>query len=156
MTANNVTRMLDASHIRYSLLETEPIKLGAIELADKLGVPPEDVFKTIVVKRENPGKPILAVIPGPKEVNTKKLAAFLDQKKVHVTTMKEAETVTRLQTGGISPLALIHKGFQIVIDQSAADKPAILVSAGQRGMQVRLAPGDLARLCGARFGDITG
>ena len=156
MTANNVTRMLDASHIPYSFHETEHIKLGAVEVAGLLGVPPEEVYKTIVIKREKPGKPILAVIPGPSEVNTKKLAACVGEKKVHVTTMKEAESLTRLQTGGISPLALIHKGFQVILDQSAAEKPAIFVSAGQRGMQVRLAPGDLANLCGAQFADITG
>jgi len=155
MGANNITRMLDASRIPYALYETEPIKLGAVEVADILGVPQEDVYKTIVVKREGPGKPILAVIPGPKEVNTKKLAACLDEKKVHVTTMKEAESITRLQTGGISPLALIHRGFQVILDQSAEEKPAIFVSAGQRGMQVRLAPGDMASLCSAQFADIT-
>lgn len=154
MIANNVTRLLEAKKIRFQAFEVPAEKLSALEVADILKVPPEDVYKTIVAKRAKPGKPILAVVPGPLEVDTKKLAAALGEKKVFITTLNEAEALTGLLAGGISPLALINKGFQVLIDSSAQGKETILVSAGQRGLQVRLNPADLAKLSNARFADI--
>ena len=73
MPTNNITRMLDAKKIPYTAFELPPEKLGAIETARLLGVPLEQVFKTIVVKREGKGKPILAVVPGTSEVDLKKI-----------------------------------------------------------------------------------
>ncbi len=154
MISNNVTRMLEARKIRFQVFEVPAEKLSALEVADILKIPPDDVYKTIVAKRAKPGKPILAVVPGPLEVDTKKLAAALDEKKVFITTLIEAESMTGLQAGGISPLALINKGFQVLIDASAQAKETILVSAGQRGLQVRLSPTDLKKLSNARFADI--
>ena len=113
---NNITRFLDSRKIAYRALETPVEKLGAVEAARFLGVPAETVFKTIVVTREKPKKPLLAVVPGPATVDLKRLAAALGEKKVHLPTEREAEQLTGLQAGGISPLALIHKGFQVVID----------------------------------------
>jgi Cys-tRNA(Pro)/Cys-tRNA(Cys) deacylase len=156
MLTNNVTRMLDSKKIRFQAFEVPAEKLGALEVAEILKVPPEDVYKTIVAKRSKPGKPILAVVPGPLEVDTKKLAAALGEKKTFITTLIEAEALTGLQAGGISPLALINKGFQVLIDASAQEKETILISAGQRGLQVRLSPSDLAKLCNGRFVDIAG
>ncbi len=150
---NNITRYLDAHKINYTAFETPAEKLGAQGTADFLGVPLELIFKTIVVKRER-GKPILAVIPGSSELDLKQLATALGEKKVHLPTEKEAEALTGLQAGGISPLALINKGFQVVIDASAQQQTEIHVSGGQRGLNIRLAPADLARLTGARFAPI--
>ena len=112
------------------------------------------VFKTIVARREKGGKPILALVPATGEVDNKALAACLNEKKVHVTTQAEAEALTGLQAGGISPLALINKGFQVVIDTSAQDLDAMLISAGQWGLQIRLSPKDLSKLVNARFAAI--
>ena len=154
MIANNVTRMLEARKTRFQAFEVPAEKLSALEVAEILKVPPEDVYKTIVAKRAKPGKPILAMVPGPQEVDTKKLSAALGEKKVFITTLNEAEALTGLLAGGISPLALINKGFQVLIDTAAQGKETILVSAGQRGLQVRLNPADLAKLCHARFADI--
>jgi Cys-tRNA(Pro)/Cys-tRNA(Cys) deacylase len=150
---NNVTRYLDAHKVRYVVFETPPEKLGAEGTASFLGVALELIYKTIVVKRER-GKPILAVIPGNSELDLKALATALGEKKVHLPTEKEAEGLTGLQAGGISPLALINKGFQVVIDASAQAQAEIHVSGGQRGLNIRLAPGDLARLTSARFAPI--
>ena len=119
MPTNNITRLLDSKKIKYTAFALPPEKLGAQETARRLNVPPEQVFKTIVAKRDKPGKPILAVIPGPCELDLKALATALGEKKVHLTTQREAETLTGLQAGGISPLALINKGFQVVIDSAA-------------------------------------
>ena len=105
---NNITRLLDQRKIKYTAFELPAEKLGAEVTAEMLGMPPEIVFKTIVVKREGKGKPILAVVPGNREVDLKLLAKAVGEKKVFLTTQKEAEQLTQLQAGGISPLALIN------------------------------------------------
>ena len=151
---NNVTRFLDSRKVSYMALETPTEKLGALETAEFLNVPPETVFKTIVVTRDKPGKPILAVIPGPGTVDLKLLAASLGEKKVHLSTEREAEQLTGLQAGGISPLALINKGFQVVIDASAQNHSEIHVSGGQRGINIKLPVADLIRLTNARVASI--
>lgn len=150
VTVNNITRLLDSRKIRYTAFETPPEKLGALETAQFLGVEPDSVFKTIVVIREKPRKPLLVVVPGPSSVDLKLLAAALGEKKVHLPTEREAEELTGLQAGGISPLALINKGFQVVIDSSAQNHAEIHVSGGQRGLNIRLPVADLIKLTNAR------
>ncbi len=147
----NVTRLLDARKIPYTAYETPSEKLGALETARFLNVEPASVFKTIVVARDKPKKPLLVVVPGDSEVDLKLLAAALGEKKVYLPTEREAEQLTGLQAGGISPLALINKGFLIVIDSSAQALGEIHVSGGQRGLNIRLAASDLAKLTNARF-----
>ena len=150
MTANNVTRLLDSKKVPYKMFELSAEKRGALETARLLGVDPELVYKTIVVIRER-GKPILAVIPGPNRVDLKSLAAALGEKKLSLPTEREAERVTGLQAGGISPLALINKGFQVVIDVAAQNRLEIHVSGGQRGLNIRLPVKALIELSRARF-----
>ena len=147
----NVTRLLDAHKIPYTAYETPAEKLGALETARFLNVPPASVFKTIVVTREKPRKPLLVVTPAPSEVDLKSLAAALGEKKVFLPTEREAEQLTGLQAGGISPLALINKGFQVVIDSSAQALGEIHISGGQRGLNIKLPVDALAKLVNARF-----
>lgn len=155
MATNNVTRLLDARKIPYTAFELPAEKLGALETARQLGVSPEIIFKTIVVKRDRPGKPLLVAIPGNREVDLKALADVLGEKKVHVPTQHEAETLTGLQAGGISPLALINKGFQVIVDQIAAQYEQIHISAGQRGLNVRLPVKALVELTRARLAPVS-
>jgi Cys-tRNA(Pro)/Cys-tRNA(Cys) deacylase len=152
---NNVTRFLDSQKVSYKVFETPAEKLGARETAEILKVPLEIVFKTIVVTREKPKKPILVVIPGESVVDLKLLAASLGEKKVHLPTEHEAESLTGLQAGGISPLALINKGFQVVLDSSAQSHPEIHVSGGQRGLNIKLPVADLIRLTKARLATVS-
>lgn len=152
---NNVTRLLDQRKVKYTLYELPAEKLGAEVTAEMLGVLPEIVFKTIVIKREGRGKPILAVVPGNTEVDLKLLAKALSEKKVYLTTQKEAEDLTHLQAGGISPLALINRGFQVIIDQSAQMHGEIHVSGGQRGLNIRLPVKNLVALTNARLAEIS-
>ena len=154
MIKNNITCLLDQRKIQYTAFELPAEKLGAEVTAELLGVSPELVFKTIVVKRSGRGKSILAVVPGSSEVDLKALAKVIGEKKVYLTTQREAEEITSLQAGGISPLALINRGFQVVIDQSASAHREIHVSGGQRGLNIRLPVSDLAKLTNARFGVI--
>ena len=152
---NNITRMLDAQKITYTAFETLAAKLTALEVCDHLHIFPEDVYKTIVLHREKSGKPILAVVPAIGEVDPKELGRFLKEKKVSVTTQRDAEKMTGLLSGGISPLALINKGFQVVVDESAIERGKILISGGQRGLQIQLATQDLIRLTNARTARIS-
>lgn len=152
---NNVTRLLDARKISYEAHEFPAEKLGAVEVAQLMGVPPAQVFKTIVITREKPKKPLLAVVPGPLTVDLKLLAAFLGEKKVYLPTEREAEQLTGLQAGGISPLALINKGFQVVIDSAAQGYERIYISGGQRGLDIHLRVDDLAKLTNAKMGSVS-
>jgi Cys-tRNA(Pro)/Cys-tRNA(Cys) deacylase len=150
MTANNVTRFLDAKKVKYQAFDLPVEKLGALESARLMDVPPAQVFKTIVVLRSKPGKPILAVVPGDCEVDLKALAAAVGEKKLQISTQAEAEKLTGLQTGGISPLALINKGFQVWLDSSADEFGEIHISGGQRGLNIRLPVEALVALTNAR------
>ncbi|HUG33282.1 MAG TPA: YbaK/EbsC family protein [Anaerolineales bacterium] len=152
---NNITRLLESRKIRYTAFETPEEKLGAQETARYLGVDPASVFKTIVVTREKPRKPLLVLVPAPASVDLKAVAAVLGDKKVHLPTEKEAEQLTGLQAGGISPLALINKGFHVVIDSSARNLVEIHVSGGQKGLNIRLPVNDLAAMTNARFAAIS-
>jgi Cys-tRNA(Pro)/Cys-tRNA(Cys) deacylase len=146
MITNNITRMLDAKKIPYTVFELPAVKLSAIETARFLGVPLEQVFKTIVVKREGKGKPILAIAPGSAGVDLKRLAKAVGEKKLHLPTEQEAEQITGLLAGGISPLALINKGFQVVMDSSAENYKEIHISGGQRGLNIRIPVDALIKL----------
>ena len=154
MVSNNVTRLLDNRNINYKAYQLPKSKLGAEEVSQLLDAAPEIVFKSIVVTRRGPGKPILAVVPGNKEVDLKALARAVGEKKVTPATQREAEDLTHLQAGGISPLALINQGFEILIDHSALDHPLIHISGGERGLNIRMAGEDLIRLTGGKTAPI--
>jgi len=151
---NNITRFLDARKVKYTAHELPAEKLGALEAARYLGVSVTQVFKTIVTTREK-GKPALIVVSGAHVVDLKLLAAFLGEKKMFLPTEREAETLTGLQAGGISPLALINKGFQVVIDSAAQEYEQIYISGGQRGLNINLSAADLAKLTNARFAKVS-
>ena len=155
MITNNVTRLLDQRKIDYQAYELPDEKLGALETARYLDVAPELVYKTIVVTRRGRGKPILAVVPGTAEVDLKALAVALDEKKVKLPTQREAEDLTGLEAGGISPLALLNRGFEVVIDTSAQAHEQIHVSGGQIGLNIRLPVEALKKLTKARFAAIS-
>jgi Cys-tRNA(Pro)/Cys-tRNA(Cys) deacylase len=110
------------------------------------------VFKTLVVLPESgQGRPLLVVVPGPQELDLKGLGAHpaVGEKRLRMATQREAEQLTGLLVGGISPLALLQKGFRIFIDQSALDLDALYLSAGQRGVNLKVATADLLRVTGA-------
>ncbi|MDD2922622.1 MAG: YbaK/EbsC family protein [Anaerolineales bacterium] len=150
---NNVTRFLDAHKTSYIAHELPAEKLGAMEAAQYIGAPAEQVFKTIVTTREKK-KPVLAVISAMQVVDLKALAAFLGEKKMSLPTEREAEALTGLQAGGISPLALINKGFLVALDFSAQAHEQIYISGGQRGLDIQLRVADLIQLTHARVGKI--
>lgn len=149
MAKNNVTRLLDSRNVDYVAYETPDEKLGAINAAKILNVPLEQVFKSIVVKRLSKGKTILALVPGNKEVNLKLLAQAVDEKKVVLASQREAEQITGLKVGGISPLALINRGFQVIIDLSANNFERIHISGGERRLNISIPVSDLIAITNA-------
>ena len=155
MAVNNVTRFLDSRKAPYTVFELPRKKLGGEETAHLLNTLPEIVFKSIVILRKGPGKPILAVVPGNTEVNLKKLAASVGEKKVSPATQREAEKITRLQAGGISPLALINRGFEIVIHRSVQEFEVVHISGGELGVNLLLSSSDLVDLTRAKVADIS-
>ena len=153
---NNVTRMLDSKKIKYTARSLPEEKTGALMTAEMIGAAPETVFKTIVAVRPKGGKAVLALIPADRELDLKALAKALGEKKISLASHAEAEKLTGLQTGGISPLALINKGFQVVADISFTEHPQVALSGGQRGINLQMTPGDVVKLVNARIASIAG
>jgi len=149
MVKNNVTRMLESLGISFQAFELPAEKLSALEAADFLGVDPALVYKTIVATRSTSAKPVLALVSALKEVDLKSLARTLGEKKVHLASQKQAEQLTGLQTGGISPLALLQRNFQVVVDDTAQALQEIYISGGQRGLNIRLLTEDIIKLTNA-------
>lgn len=153
---NNVTRMLVAKDVAFEVHELPAEKLGGLEAAAYLGVDPARVFKTIVAVRPEGGKPVLGVVPAAAQLELKALGRALGGRKLQLASQAQAEKLTGLQTGGISPLALIAKGFEVVLDDCALQYEAIYVSGGQRGLNISLAPQSLVELTHAKTAPICG
>jgi Cys-tRNA(Pro)/Cys-tRNA(Cys) deacylase len=148
----NAMRVLDAHHVVYGAHYYSPERHSADEVAEMIGVDPAQVFKTLVVLPESgKGRPFLVMMPATSELNLKHLGTQpgVDEKKLRMATQREAESLTGLLVGGISPLALLQRGFRIFIDSSATRFDLIYLSAGQRGVNLSLAPSDLIRVTGA-------
>jgi Cys-tRNA(Pro)/Cys-tRNA(Cys) deacylase len=150
----NSMRMLEAQGVRYEGLSFPDTIHSAVGVAAYYGLPPAQVYKTLVVVLSQ-GKPALILIAGDRELQLKQLAQALGEKKLRMATQKEAEAWTGLKVGGISALALFHRGFSVYIDRAAATLDEIIVSAGQRGMDIRLTVPDLVRVTGAVFVEAT-
>jgi len=153
---NNVIRFLNSKGVAYTVFETINDKLGALETAQFLNVEPDQVFKSIVISRGKNAKPLLVIIPGSGKVDLKKVANAAVIKKVIMPTEREAEELTGLQAGGISPLALLNKGFDFFLDETAFVFDRIHISGGERGLNIALRPQTLQDLIRAEIGDFLG
>lgn len=152
---NNVIRLLESRNIPYKLFNLPPKKFSAIETAGLLNISPECMFKTIVIIREQKNRAILVLVPATHSANLKKIAFAMGEKKVQPASLKEAEQLTHLKTGGISPLALLNTGFPILLDNSALKLAELYLSAGERGMIIRMTTSALINLTNARVGDFS-
>ena len=149
----NSMRFLESQRVAYRTHEFSPEIRSAADLATALGVPAAQVFKTLVVLRER-GRPLLVMIPGDRSLNLKALAKAVGEKKLSMAAHREAEALTGLEVGGISALALMHKGFQVYADKGMLDFPEVYVSAGTRGTNLGLSPQDLIRVTRARVVEV--
>jgi Cys-tRNA(Pro)/Cys-tRNA(Cys) deacylase len=145
MTKTNAARLLDRAGIHYELREyqVDENDLSAPHVAAAIGMPPEQVFKTLVARGDRTGV-LMACIPANTELDLKALAAASGDKKVELVAMKEVLPLTGYIRGGVSPLGT-RKPYPLYLDETAGLWDRISVSAGLRGCQMLLAPGDLAR-----------
>ncbi len=142
MRKTNAMRILEARQIPYEAHAFASEVHSAQGLADLLGVHASQVYKTLVVMREH-GRPLLIMVPGDKELDLKSVASELGEKKLRMASHQEAERLTGLQTGGISALALLNKGFDVYADSAILSLSKVWVSAGCRGLDLGLHPQDL-------------
>ena len=138
----NAARLLDRLGIPYELrgYEVDESDLTAISVARKIGLPPEQVFKTLLVKA-NGGEYVFAVVPGDAELDLKKLAGVCGAKKVELASLKEVEPLTGYVRGGVTVMGA-RRRFPAFVDETIELFAAISVSAGQRGLQMVLRPAD--------------
>jgi Cys-tRNA(Pro)/Cys-tRNA(Cys) deacylase len=148
-------RLLDAHNVQYEVLVFPSDVHSADGAAAALALDPATVYKTLVVQRAR-GKPLLVMVAGDREIDLGALAASVGERKLRMAAHRDAEALTGLQVGGISALALLNRGFEVCIDRAARSQDEIAISAGRRGLDVRLRVEDLVRVTGARWVDATG
>ena len=139
-TKTNAARLLDQMGIHYELREYEvdPDDLAAETVAGKIGLPPEQVFKTLVARGDRNGI-CLAVIPGNAELDLKALAAASGDRKIQLVPVKELQALTGYIRGGVTALAA-KKDYPAYVDETAELFDVISISAGVRGLQILLTP----------------
>jgi len=155
MSKTNACRILDSLGIHYQLREYEvdPDNLSAENVAAKVGLPPEQVFKTLAVKGDRNGIAI-AVIPGNYELDFKALAHRTGDRRMEMVPLKEVQSVTRYIRGGVTALGM-KKDYPVFADETIELWDAVCVSAGQRGLQIVIAPADYLRATAATVAEIS-
>jgi len=141
----NAARALDALGVRYELRDYDPgdEHLEAAEVARRVSLPPEQVFKTLVVRGDRHGV-AMAVVPATSELDLKALARLTQDRKVEPVPLKEVTPLTGYVRGGVTALAS-KKAYPVWVDESISLHERVAVSAGVRGMQIVLAPVDYLR-----------
>jgi len=150
----NAARLLDAQGISYEVREYEvdPDDLMAESVAKKVGLPAEQVFKTLVARGDKNGV-CFAVVPGDQQLDLKALAHLTGDKKIDTVPLKEVQPLTGYIRGGVTALAA-KKNYPVFADETIELFDVISVSAGIRGAQLILAPEDYLRATGAKVGGI--
>ena len=154
MAKTNACRILDGLGVKYELREYEvdPDDLAAESVAAKIGFPPEQVFKTLCVRGDRNGI-CFAVIPGSYELDFKKLAKASGDRKAEMVPLKEVQPLTGYIRGGVTALGA-KKQYPVFVDETIILWEVISISAGQRGLQILLAPDDYVRATGATVAGI--
>jgi len=150
----NAARLLDSLGISYEVREYEvdPDDLAAESVARKVGLPPEQVFKTLVARGDKHGV-CFAVVPGDQQLDLKALAQLSGDKKIDTVPLKEVQPLTGYIRGGVTALAA-KKAYPVYADETIELFDAISISAGARGAQLILAPADYLRAVGGKVGAI--
>ena len=150
----NAARALDSLGIKYELREYEvdPNDLAAESVAAKIGLPAEQVFKTLVMRGDRNGV-CLAVVPGDTEVDEKALARLTGDRRVEIVPLKEVQGLTGYIRGGVTALAG-KREYPVYVDETIEVFDVISISAGVRGTQILLAPADYLRAVKGVVGSI--
>ncbi len=152
----NSTRLLNQQKIPFMIHQFPDTIHSAHEVTTFVGVPPERVYKTLVVLKQQPrAKPLLIMIAADRTLNLKRTARAVKEKKIQMASRQTAEKLTGLKVGGISALALLNKRFEIYIDKAAQKQETVLISAGKRGVNLELAVADLVKVTGAKWIEAT-
>ena len=151
----NAVRLLESLKIPHTLCDYEvnPDDLAAESVAEKIGLPAEQVFKTLVARGDRNGV-CFAVIPGNTELNLKALAKLTGDRKIDLVALKEVLPLTGYMRGGVTAFAA-RKEYPVYVDETIILFDVISVSAGVRGTQILLAPDDYLRAANAVTGDIS-
>ena len=151
MKKTNAARILDSQGVPYEVREyrVDVEDLSASKVAQAIGLPLEQVFKTLVARGDKTGV-LLACIPGSAELNLKALAKASGNKTMELVAVKDIQNLTGYVRGGVSPIGT-KKVYPVFLDSSAAGWQAIAVSAGIRGCQLLVAPAELARVVNAEM-----
>ncbi len=154
-TKTNAVRFLDQLGIAYELREYEvdPEDLAAETVAKKIGLPAEQVFKTLVARGERNGV-VMAVIPGDQELDLKALAAAAGERKISLVPVKELQGLTGYIRGGVTALAA-KREFPVMVDETIELFDVISISAGVRGVQILMKPADYLRATRGRVGALS-
>jgi len=150
----NAVRMLDQAGIGYELrqYDVDEADLSAEMVAAKIGLPQEQVFKTLIADGDQTGY-LFALLPAGTELDPRSLAAASGNKKVDLVPLRDVQTVTGYVRGGVSPLAA-KKPYPVYIDETVQLWDVVSISAGMRGLQVLLAPDDLICITNATLDDL--
>jgi Cys-tRNA(Pro)/Cys-tRNA(Cys) deacylase len=150
----NAARQLDSLGIAYQLREYEvdPDDLSAGTVAAKVGLPPEQVFKTLVVRGDRNGVS-MAVVPGNTEVDPKALARLTGDRRIEMVPLKDVQPLTGQIRGGVTAIGQTRR-YPVYVDETVELFDVISVSAGVRGTQILLAPGDYLRSVAGTVGNI--
>lgn len=154
MEKTNAIRHLERAGVRFAILEYEVDEsdLSVESAARKLGMAPETVFKTIIVRGDKTG-PLFALIPGGAVLDEKRLAAASGNKRIDVVPLKEVHELTGYIRGAVTVLAA-KRAYPVFIDETMELWDQVGVSGGRRGLEIVLRPGELVRVTGASLADI--
>jgi len=150
----NAMRALDARGMSYEVFRYPESIHAAEEVAALLGVAPGSVFKTLVVFADDT-RHLLVMTPGDRELDMRRVARAVGAKSAHMAPQREAERLTGLKVGGISPLALLGKRFEVYLDAPGAALAVLYLNGGQRGINLKLRVDDLLTVTGARVIEAT-
>ena len=150
----NAVRLLDSLKVSYELREyvVDPEDLAAESVAAKIGMPPEQVFKTLLAHGDRNGS-CFAIVPGNAELDLKALAAVAGDRKIELAALKDVQPLTGYIRGGVTVLGA-KKAFPVFADETIEMWDTISISAGVRGTQIILKPQDYLRITGAVVADI--
>lgn len=151
----NAARILDGLGIAYEIREyaVDPEEFSAVVVAEKIGLPAEQVFKTLLCVTSD-REHVFAVVPGDAELDFKKLAAAAGARKAEMVSLKDVQPLTGYVRGGVTVLGA-KKDFPVYVDETVELFDVVSVSAGTRGVQVLLRPADYLRAAKAMVADLT-
>lgn len=154
VTKTNAVRLLDSASVTYELREYEVDRddLAAESVAAKVGLPPEQVFKTLVARGDRNGI-CFAVVPGDQQLDLKALAKLSGDRKIDTVALKEVQPLTGYIRGGVTALAA-KKNYPVYADETIELFDVISISAGMRGVQIFMNPADYIRVTNAKVGPI--